>query len=160
MTDTHRVFFTSRRIGLLVALAAAAAPALAQTQNHTPIKSIPVPAQVGIVDKAAIKNQNGVMYITGGIGEASQERTKAIGKGMNLGLTFAKAKSGDYMADVDVSIAGQSGDKVLALKSSDPLLFAQLKPGSYKVTATAEGKTVERMVKVPAKGQHTENIVW
>ena len=167
-----------RGIGVAVAIAAVAAPAQVwaqsqganasqgsgstmQRQGQPPsTKSIPIPAQVGIVDKAEIKNRNGVMCITGGIARTGQARTEAIGSGMNLELVFAKGKSGDDMADVDVAVADKAGHKVLNVQSSDPLLFAQLQPGSYKVTATAEGKSVERMVTVPAKGQRTERFVW
>lgn len=144
---------SSRDVALTVALSVAACSVFAQSQPQSQ-------PQTGAIDKAEVKQQNGISYVTGGIGDAGQARTKALGSDMNLALVFAKGPSGSYVADVDVVIADKSGKKVLVVKSSDPLLYIQLPPGSYKVTASAADKTIERTVDVPAKGQRTENLHW
>lgn len=107
-----------------------------------------------------VKQQDGVSYVSGGISDSGQAKAKELGHDMPLHLVFAKSGTGHYMADVSVMIADKGGKTVFDLKSSDPLLFVKLPAGSYKVTAMGEGKTVERTVQVPAKGQHTETLRW
>ena len=148
----------SRRHAVLaVALSASACAVFAQTTMQPATAGQP---QVMVMERVEVKQQNGVSYVTGGIGDAGQARTKMLGKDMSLALVFAKAKGGNYVADIDVQVTDKSGKKVLAVKSSDPMLYVQLPPGSYKVTASAAGKSIERNVDVPATGQRTENIQW
>ena len=150
---------TRRNALFAVAFSASACAALAQTPTST-MPPAPGQAQRAFTETVEVQQQNGISYVTGGIGSASQARTKALGGDMNLSLVFAKAQGGNYVADVDVQVIDQSGKKVLALKSSDPLLYARLPAGSYKVTATAAGKTIERNVVVPATGQRAETLLW
>lgn len=48
--------------------------------------------------------QNGIRYVSGGVGMTQQEALKAMRKDYNLLLTFAVKKSGAYLADVQVRI--------------------------------------------------------
>ncbi len=147
-------FLEANRIALAGALAALSVSAMAQTPT-TPSK----PGELSAAGDTAVQHQNGIAYVTGGVGQASQAHTKALGSEMSLALVFATA-DGNYIAGADVKIDDAGGRKVLSLDSAGPLLFVQLQPGSYKVSATARDKTVERNVNVPNKGQHTEHMVW
>lgn len=139
------------------------AAALALLLGAAPLSALAQQSQTAAdnVGQPQVQTQNGISYVTGGIAESGQQRAKTLGKDMNLQLVFAKATGGNYVADVDVTIAEKGGGKVLSVKGANPLLFAQLKPGTYTVTATPpQGKAIERTVSVPAKGQHTETFSW
>jgi hypothetical protein len=107
-----------------------------------------------------IRHGSGVAYVTGGIGERGQERAQALGQGMNLELVFAEARTGHYVADVDVHIADRHGREVLSVDGADPLLFADLQPGTYRVRASFDGQELERSVTVPQHGRSRVVFHW
>lgn len=107
-----------------------------------------------------VRHRGDVAYVSGGIGSASQARTKALGRDMNLQMVFAQ-RDGSYLADVDVAVADERGNELLDVDSSGPLLYAQLPPGQYEVTATlSPGRTIQRSVEVPEQGRHTERFLF
>ena len=146
---------SARHLAIALALMGATNLALAQTQTAAPAGSKTAEA-LG----PQVKQKDGVSYVSGGISDSGQAKAKELGKDMNLHLVFARASGGNYMADVAVTIADKSGKTVFELPSSDPLLFVKLPPGSYKVTAKADGKSQERMVEVSGKGPHMETLRW
>jgi hypothetical protein len=107
-----------------------------------------------------VRHAHGIAYVTGGIGERGQERVQALGKRMNLELVFAEARTGHYVADVDVRIADRRGREALSVDAADPLLFADLQPGSYRVSATFDGRELERTVTVPSHGHSRVVFRW
>ncbi len=86
------------------------------------------------------QTQNGITYVTGGIGETESNAMKAAAGHYDLMLTFAE-RSGAYLADVKVNIADRSGDSVLDLVSG-PILLVDLPAGRYTVRADVEGKPI------------------
>jgi hypothetical protein len=107
-----------------------------------------------------VHHAHGIAYVTGGIGERGQERAQALGKGMSLELVFAEARTGHYVADVDVRVTDRHGREVLSVDGADPLLFADLQPGTYRVVATFDGRDLERTVTVPSHGQSRVVMRW
>ena len=107
-----------------------------------------------------VRHENDISYVTGGIGERGQQRMHALGKDMSLQLVFAEARSGHYLADVDVRITDRRGREVLSVEDADPMLFADLPPGSYRVTATYAGRSLERTVSVPSRGHREVVFHW
>lgn len=138
--------------GGAVALACAVGAARAQTGGDASGAYQPPLA-------AQVQQQGDVRYVHGGIGDDGRERTMQLGRGMNTQLVFAQ-RNGAYLADVDVTIERASGGEVLSVESADPLLFAELPPGRYRVRADAHGQTVERMIEVPAQGRAMEFLHW
>ncbi|WP_157202104.1 carboxypeptidase regulatory-like domain-containing protein [Massilia sp. Root335] len=92
--------------------------------------------------------QNGITYINGGIGEEEQDAMKAQRADYNLLLTFATQQSGAYRSDVQLDILDTKGTNLLSVASTGPMFFAKLPPGTYHISAAAEGKTFKRTVKV------------
>ena len=154
----HTVLLNSRARQVVLALSLGASFGAAFAQ--TPPTAAADQQAASAAGAPKVQQQNGVSYVSGGIADEGQNRAKELGRDMGLHLVFARSSGGNYMADVAVTIADKAGKTVFDLPSSDPLLFVKLPPGSYKVTAKAEGKSQERSVEVPAKGQHTETLRW
>jgi hypothetical protein len=94
------------------------------------------------------KQQNGITYINGGVGEEEQAAMKAQRADYNLLLTFATKQSGAYRSDVQLDISDAKGANLVTAANTGPMFFAKLPSGTYRVSAAAEGKTFKRTVKV------------
>lgn len=94
------------------------------------------------------RQQNGINYITGGIGAGEQDAMRALRADYNLRLIFATRQTGAYRADVQLDIADAKGASLLSVANTGPMFFAKLAPGTYRVSAAAEGKTFKRTVKL------------
>jgi len=94
------------------------------------------------------KQQNRITYVNGGVGEEEQAAMKAQRADYNLLLTFATKQSGAYRSDVQLDIMDAKGANLVTAANAGPMFFAKLPPGTYRVSAAAEGKTFKRTVKV------------
>lgn len=94
------------------------------------------------------KQQNGITYVNGGVGEEEQAAMKAQRADYNLLLTFATKQSGAYRSDVQLDISDAKGANLVTAANTGPMFFAKLPPGTYRISAAAEGKTFKRTVKV------------
>ncbi len=109
--------------------------------------------------------QGDVTYVCGGVGSDEASYMKREAKNYDLMLTFA-AKSGAYLADVNVEIKDPKGNSVLQASCDSPMMLIDLpRRGNYKVHADAAGYTLDRTVRVAAakrKGQHLASavLVW
>lgn len=110
-------------------------------------------------EREAVYMMGNVSYMSGGIGEDSREHLKAFSAGFNLKLVLAM-KSGEYVADVQVSIDDKHGKNVLQATSEGPIFMANLPAGSYQVTATAEGQAQRRSVTVDKGRLGTLHFRW
>jgi len=126
---------------LVLLLACAAHPALAQT--------LPQP-----------QTQGDVTFVSGGVGEDSQQAMFAVKQDYNLHLLFAKAIAGNYFAMVPVRITDASGAVVLNAVSQGPYLYARLKPGRYTVLAAHRGVPMTKTANVPETGAVDLNFYW
>ena len=107
-----------------------------------------------------VREDNGMEYLVGGVGSDERARLKPLVQDMNLQLVFAEKGTGALLAEVEVAIADEKGEEVLTVKDSDPWVFAELEPGTYKVTAKTDKGVIEREVKVPENGRRTELFLW
>jgi hypothetical protein len=94
------------------------------------------------------QQQNGIAYINGGVGQEEQTALKSQRADYNLLLTFATRQSGAYRSDVQLDITDAKGASLLSVANTGPMFFAKLPPGTYRISAAAEGKTFKRTVKV------------
>ncbi|WP_198120210.1 carboxypeptidase regulatory-like domain-containing protein [Massilia rhizosphaerae] len=94
------------------------------------------------------QQQNGITYVNGGIGQEEQDAMKAQRADYNLLLTFASKQSGAYRSDVQLDIMDAKGADLVSAANTGPMFFAKLPPGTYHISAAAEGKTFKRTVKV------------
>ena len=114
---------------------------------------------VGAVEMNQPQSENGVSYISGGVGDQSEQAMREIANRYNLHLTFASA-DGSYLADIPVTIQDNSGNTVLDTVSPGPLFYANLTPGAYTVAASANGKTQTKQVEVQANSPRSVNFAW
>jgi hypothetical protein len=109
------------------------------------------------------KQQDGVSYVTGGIGSDESQSLREAMPQYPLALIFASPTGpagAAYLADVQVTITSAAGKTVLDAKSDGPYLLVKLTPGKYKVSATAGGKTQTQDVDVPANGGVQKRFDW
>jgi hypothetical protein len=107
-------------------------------------------SQAATVLAAQPQQQNGVSYINGGVGTDEQNAMRALRADYNLQLTFATKQTGAYRSDVQVDIAEPRGSTVLSVANAGPMFFVKLPAGTYRISASAEGKTFKRTVKLGA----------
>jgi hypothetical protein len=99
-----------------------------------------------------------VSFLSGGVGIDSEQQIKAREKEFNLKLVFTLVE-GNYLADVGVRVTDSAEKTVIEHVAEGPFFLAKLPPGPYTVTATYNGKTQTRKVKVGDR-LHTEYLRW
>ena len=104
--------------------------------------------------------QEGIAYVSGGIGMEEREALQAAAKDYNLKLVFAEKGSGAYLADVKVVIADGRGVKRLDAESEGPWFLAKLPPGRYKVTAETGGRRLVQSATIGNKGRAELHFYW
>ena len=108
----------------------------------------------------AVQQQDGLRFVTGGVGLEEREALKDMRGDFNVRLTFAVKGTGAYVADVDVAIADAKGMSVLKTMSDGPKLYAELAPGKYTVKATFSGKTQTKRISVGKMGATEATFYW
>lgn len=113
-------------------------------------------AQAPAADQVTARNS--VSFISGGVGVDSEERLKAREREFNLKLVMTLVE-GNYLADVGVKIVDGAGKTVIEHVTEGPIFLAKLPGGTYAVSATYEGTTQSRKVKVGER-LRTEYFRW
>lgn len=103
-------------------------------------------------------SRNGVLYMTGGIGEDEAKTFRSLAPRYTLRMTFTSA-AGNYLSDVDVTIADASGRGVLDTLTEGPFLFVMLPVGRYRIVAHAGNTKVTRVVEIRRRGGTEIRIV-
>ena len=104
--------------------------------------------------------QNGITYVNGGVGQEEQSAMRAQRSDYNLQLTFANNQTGAYRSDVQLDIADAKGNNLLSVANTGPMFFAKLPPGTYRISAAAEGKTFKRTVRIGERGGREMTLHW
>ncbi len=110
------------------------------------------------------QTQNGVTYISGGIGQEESSAFKQAKSQYPLALTFATTSEGSaaspYAADVQVVIRNAQDSSILNAKASGPYFLAKLAPGQYKLFATYKGETQSRDITIKDSGTTDIKFTW
>jgi len=104
--------------------------------------------------------ENGITYVSGGVGAEGVEQIRQLEKDYNLHLLFAIQGSGDYLSRVYVKILDGQGHALVDTMSEGPYFLAKLKPGKYDVIAESDGKTIDRRVDVSQGHATTVSLYW
>lgn len=144
---------------LLAALFAATA-ATAQAPQSVPATAT-AKAAAGHPPLPKPASQNGIDYVSGGVGTDAAAAMKEMAAKYNTQLRFAAAPAGNYLVDVNVKIIGASGHTRFELAKAGPILLAHLPPGTYDVIASYEGKEQKRRITVGSGDKRAnEGFSW
>lgn len=119
-------------------------------------------SQVCLADEVplpAARQWGEVSYITGGIGSDEAGAFRAAAAQYNLRLTLS-AESGEFFANVKVSLLDAQGNSVVDAVSDGPYLFFKVPPGKYQVRADNQGQVQTRNVVVRAKSGSELYLRW
>ncbi len=127
------------RISLVIA-ALVAAPALAQLMP---------PAET----------QNGITFVTGGVGRDRVEAFRQAAPDYNLRVTFS-GPGGAFLAKVKVELRDAPGKTLVTTTTQGPFFFAKVPPGTYEMTASYGDQTAQRRLVVNAGGAATADVTF
>lgn len=122
-----------------------------------------LPAAAATMTQSALpqaKTENGISYMSGGVGEAESSAMKKEARHYPLSMVFSAKKDNEYLADVHVHIKDKAGKEVLSTVSDGPIMLVKLPAGKYRVAAEVKGKTLHRAVRISAKGEEQLNFHW
>lgn len=94
-----------------------------------------------------VRKQQGIAYVTGGIGVNERTALRAMQDDFSVKLRFA-VKEGAYLANVNVEIQDAQGKSVLEGTSDGPWFMVNLKPGTYTVLASDANEKIRRQVQI------------
>ena len=140
---------------LSVALAATSAAAATATP---PAQTASLPA----AEAPALtpQQQGAIRFVSGGTSIDDRAVMHDLAKGYNMRLMFAVQPSGQYLADVGVTVADMHGKTLVNTIADGPLFYAELPPGAYRVSVTSEGRTQDRTIDVGATGGASQAFYW
>lgn len=107
-----------------------------------------------------VQEQNGITFVSGGIGEDSRSDLAAREKSYNFKLLTTLEGAGSFVSGVRVILATARGDKLVEHVSEGPIMLASLPAGGYVVIASFRGITHTRKFQVRADRLHTEHMRW
>jgi len=106
------------------------------------------------------QSSNGVTYVTGGVGSEERQAMRELSPQFNVQLMFADRGSGDYRSGQSVEVRDMRGNVRMQAEDTGPLLYAQLPPGRYRVTATVDGQRQQRTISVGRGGSQSAAFYW
>src|SRR5574340_563795 len=104
--------------------------------------------QAGAATLPQAKTENGITYVTGGIGHDEAAAMKAEAKQYPLSVVFSAGKDNEYLAGLNVTILDQHGKEVLKASAAGPIFLVKLPAGKYTITAERNGESLRRTVQV------------
>lgn len=111
-----------------------------------------------------VHNDQGVRYMSGGVGESERAELNAQSEQFNLRLLFAIEGTGEYLSAIRVSIVDAKDAPILTADSKGPWFLAQLAPGNYAVEVTLPDqtgqKTQRQTVNIAGSGQSRLDFYW
>lgn len=105
-----------------------------------------------------IMRRDGITYVSGGVGKASESRLMMLEPQFNLKLVLTLT-TGHYLADVSVVLRDAAGKLLLQHVTEGPIFMARLPAGTYQVSATYRGGSQSRTI-VTTEKLRTEYFRW
>ena len=106
------------------------------------------------------RTEQGITYISGGIGHDESAAMKAEAGNYPLSMVFSAGKDNEYLADVRIAIKDEAGKEVLNAVSDGPIMLVKVPAGTYSIAAERNGKTLHHTVRVNQKGDKQVNFHW
>lgn len=111
----------------------------------------PILAEETLPPSSAVTPQ-GVRILSGGVGETDRSSMNEVSRAYNLRVITARP-TGEYLAGVNLTIRNERGATLVSTITQGPLLFAQLPPGKYTVTAMSGSEVRTEKVTVAQSRQ-------
>ena len=99
-------------------------------------------------EQVAMREQAGIRYACGGVGDEEREALLAFRPQANMELLLVTEKRGGYLAGVPLTISRAGGAPLVQIADAGPICLVTAPPGAYRVEATYEGVTRSRTVNV------------
>lgn len=105
-------------------------------------------------------NDQQISYQTGGVGQEELAELRQNASDYNTQFSFANASDRAYLNNLQIRIVNDQGAPVFEDNAVGPMLYLQLKPGRYEISASSNGieKKLNFSVKEDAKVE--EVITW
>jgi len=104
-----------------------------------------------------VHQENGISFITGGVGHDEEEALQAMGSRFNLKVTMAQP-TGHFLSDARINIRDSQGKTVLDTIADGPQLYAQLPPGNYTVVCNLNSRSATQTTQI--KGDHQQQLTF
>jgi len=98
------------------------------------------------------RSQNGVIFLSGGVGADERDAMLAVQREYTLWLSFEQKGEHDLSSDTEVRIHDARGKVILETVAEGPWLMVKLPAGHYRVTARQDDAEGSRSVTVRGKG--------
>ncbi len=95
------------------------------------------------------------VFLNGGASKEEAARILALSKEYSLHIEFAGGREAEFIAGIDVKIDDAQGKTVLHLAGAGPIMLVHLAPGSYRVTAGANGRGETQTATIASHGTST-----
>jgi len=108
------------------------------------------------------QTRGAVQYVTGGVSvdEADTFRRAAAAYPLELQFVQRARPKDEFLANVNVTIRGRSGNVLLETATDGPFLLARLPAGRYSIEAEHDGVTKRQSVDI-RPGRHQRSVfVW
>lgn len=103
-------------------------------------------------ESVQVKEQNGVRYVSGGVGDEELAELKSIQNQFNLKLLLS-TPSGAYISMANVQLLDSKGTSFFSINDGGPYIYFKLPAGTYTVNVTFEGgETKSQRVNVTSSG--------
>jgi hypothetical protein len=112
-----------------------------------------------ISDQPQPQVSRGISYISGGFGVEERENLRQQAEVDNLEVSFA-LRNKQYLGGANVLIKDSNENNIFQAASDGPLLYVKLPKGTYRIEATAEGRTLTQVAHVPDKGRTRVYFAW
>ena len=136
----------------------------AGSETAAPALQSPAPPQSPASRLMQVRVEQGIRYVSGGVGERERAELNALSNQFNLRLMFAMQGSGEYLSAVRVNILDPRGGSVLSIESKGPWFLAQLAPGDYMVevssTDQASQQPQRQKAHIEGSGQSRLDFYW
>jgi hypothetical protein len=151
------------RVFVPVILLAALASWGVAAQQEGPALLLPQPDAAAPANAASVlepQRQGDISFVSGGSSEDDRATLQGMAANYNMRLMFAVRPSGEYLADIAVTLVDASGKTVLDTVANGPLFYAAIPPGRYRVTVANDGQSQTRSIDVAANGVISQSFYW
>lgn len=105
-----------------------------------------------------IRENNGVRYLTGGLGANERAWLRRHGPSYPVALQFSKGERGAFVSSVEVIIRTSNGQVLFEATTDGPLIYIDLANGNYEATVRYQGQERTFELRVPANERTGRSI--